>query len=266
MKLLIIGGGKMGAGLAAGCLNGDVVRTDELTIIESNEQRCAQLIGEGLSAQMAMPDQLESDQIVVVAVKPQILNSVLSDVAPLLAGHLSISIAAGISTAELESGGAGARWVRAMPNQPAVVGAAATGLFACANVTEEDKAEVSRLFKAVGISIWVAQEENLHAITGLSGSGPAYVAMFIEALEDGGVRVGLDRMQARQLAVQTVLGAAQQIKETGMTPAALKDAVTSPAGTTIEGVRALEAGGLRSSVMQAVADATSRSQALGKSK
>ncbi|MEX0716428.1 MAG: pyrroline-5-carboxylate reductase, partial [Planctomycetaceae bacterium] len=208
---------------------------------------------------------VEAD-VIVLAVKPQHMAEALSQ----LAGHLHetqlvVSIAAGVPIATIaQSLGENVRIVRVMPNTPALVGAGASA-FALGGAATADDAELAeRLFATVGIAVRVP-EDLLDAVTGLSGSGPAYVYQAIEALSDGGVRVGLPRDVATKLAAQTVLGAARMVLDTGEHPAALKDAVTSPGGTTIAGLHALEQGGLRKCLIDAVVAATARSRELGQS-
>jgi len=204
----------------------------------------------------------------VLAVKPALVPRVLADLRASLGDGLAkplwISIAAGVSIARIESElPGGARVVRAMPNTPALVRAAATAYAANAAATAADRALTQALFECVGLA-WEAPDESLlDAVTGLSGSGPAYVFVFLEALADAGVRVGLPREAAQRLATQTVLGAAQLARDTGIHPAQLKDRVTSPGGTTIAGLARLEAAGFRAALQGAVEAATRRSRELG---
>lgn len=205
---------------------------------------------------------IQSD-VVILAIKPQKLDEVL---APLrngaLASRLVISILAGISTAKLEKALGHSRVVRVMPNTPCLVGESATGFCLGAAATPAD-AEVTRtLFGAVG-RVFELPEGQLDAVTGLSGSGPAYVFQIIEALADGGVLAGLPREIAQALAAQTVMGAAKMVLETGRHPGQLKDDVASPGGTTIAGLLAMEQGGVRASLMNAVMAAARRSKELG---
>lgn len=177
--------------------------------------------------------------------------------------HLLISIAAGVPISKLEGGlGQAARIIRVMPNTPALVGASASAFSASKTATREDCDLAQRLFSAVGTAFQV-KESLLDAVTGLSGSGPAYVYMFIEALSDAGVAAGLPRDVALKLAAQTVLGGARMVLETGLHPGALKDMVASPGGTTIEGIYELEKGKLRGTLMSAVRAATEKSRKLG---
>ncbi len=219
----------------------------------------------GLRAVPTNAEVVQGSQIVVVAVKPQVLAAALSEVRGYLtANHLVVSIAAGVTLAQLAGHlGSETRVVRVMPNTPCLVGASATGYAVGPAVLPGDGEVVAKLFGSVGVALAVP-ESQLDAVTGLSGSGPAYVYMMIEALADGGVRAGLPRDTALKLAAQTVYGSAKMVLETGAHPAALKDAVASPGGTTIAGIHALERGAFRASVMNAVEAATNRASELGK--
>jgi pyrroline-5-carboxylate reductase len=202
--------------------------------------------------------------VVVLAVKPQTMAALLAEIRPAVtARHLVVSIAAGITLRQLADGlGADRRLVRVMPNTPCLVGASAAGYAPGSAATAEDVALVDRLLIAVGRAFRLP-ESLLDAVTGLSGSGPAFVCVMIEALSDGGVRVGLPRDVATTLAAQTVFGTAKMVLETGMHTGLLKDMVTSPGGTTIAGLHALERGGLRAALMDAVEAATRRANELG---
>ena len=202
--------------------------------------------------------------IIVLAVKPQMMSALLAEIRPALgSATLVISIAAGIGLAQLADGlGSSTRIVRVMPNTPALVGLSATAFSASTAATPADVELVSTLFSAIGVAFPVA-EKLLDAVTGLSGSGPAYVYVMIEALADGGVRAGLPRDVALKLAAQTVLGSAKMVLETGLHPGALKDAVASPGGTTIAGLHALERAGFRGAIMDAVLAAAERAAELG---
>jgi pyrroline-5-carboxylate reductase len=203
--------------------------------------------------------------VVVLAVKPQNMADLLRDIQPhLQPRHLLISIAAGITLKQIaDAVGAERRIVRVMPNTPCLVGASASAFAASASATNADVQLTERLLGKVGRAVQVP-EKLLDAVTGLSGSGPAFVAVVIEALADGGVRMGLPRDLALMLATQTVLGSAKLLLETGLHPAQLKDMVASPAGTTIAGLHELERGGVRAALMDAVEAATKRSIELGK--
>lgn len=204
-------------------------------------------------------------EVIILAVKPQQMADVLQEIkASLNNQHLLISIAAGCPLSLfLEALGENARLIRVMPNTPSLVKQGASAFSRGGQATDEDSQLVESLLSTVGTAVEVP-ESQLDAVTGLSGSGPAYVYQVIEALSDGGVRMGLPRHIATQLAAQTVKGAAEMVLETGEHPGTLKDAVTSPGGTTIAGIHELEAGGLRNSLMNAVTAATKRSIELGK--
>lgn len=203
--------------------------------------------------------------IVILAVKPQVMDEALSQIAPVIRPtQIVVSVAAGI-TLERLSGTlpAGTRLIRVMPNTPCLVGLGACGISAGKSALPDDMALITTLLETVGI-VEAVPENLLDAVTGLSGSGPAYVFQMIEALSDGGVRMGLSRVVATRLAAQTLAGAATMLLQTGQHPGELKDAVTSPGGTTIAGLHALECGGLRAALMNAVQAATLRSQELGR--
>src|SRR6266545_2358332 len=205
----------------------------------------------------------ESD-VVILAVKPQIMASVLHEIAGSVSGKLLISIAAGIPTRTLRAQlGRPARLIRVMPNTPALVLEGVTAIARAEGLEAGDLETAQELFGAVG-RVVVLEEDALDAVTGLSGSGPAYVAIVIESLADGGVKMGLDRATAMTLAAQTVLGSAKLILETGTHPGQLKDMVSSPGGTTIAGIAALEEGGVRRTFISAVERATQRSRELGR--
>ena len=210
------------------------------------------------------PEVLKFARILLLAVKPDQVAGILKEIRPhFTKDHLLISIAAGVPLAQLAGGlTEGARVIRAMPNAPALVGASATAFSLGGSATSEDGQLAHQLFSAVGIACEV-KEPLLDAVTGLSGSGPAYVYLMIEALSDGGVAAGLPRDIATRLAAQTMLGGARMVLETGLHPGALKDMVTSPGGTTIEGIHELERGMVRGALMNAVRAAAEKSKQLG---
>ncbi len=229
------------------------------TQLDALAQHC-----EGLTITCDNAELASRSDVIVLAVKPQILGRVLEEISGSLGhGPLMISVAAGVSVAAIESRlPAGIRVVRAMPNTPARVGAGATAIANGSHATEEDLEVASFIFDAVGITITV-DEEQLDAVTGLSGSGPAYIFLIIEALADAGVKVGLSRRNAQRLAAQTVMGSAKLLLDTDGHPGQLKDMVTSPGGTAIAGLHTLEEGGLRTTLINAVESATRRSIELG---
>ncbi len=266
-KIGFIGGGNMAEALIKGLINGGCPVNDILFFEPNPERR--QLVA-GRYGVYGATDNLElvtTSNIVVLATKPQILDKVLAEIITVFNDDkLLISILAGTKTTTLQSGLAGRpRVVRVMPNTPALVGHGAAALCAGQHVRVEDRRIAQHLFEAVGAALWV-EEDQMDAVTGLSGSGPAFVFSFIEALTAGGVKEGLSPETAHALAVQTVAGAALLVQGSGETPALLREKVCSPGGTTISGVRALEELGLHSTVMAAVCAATSRSRELGKGK
>ena len=261
-----VGGGNMGEALIRGLLGANLVAPDHIAATDVRAERNAHLATQfGITAHADNVRLVREADVVILAVKPQVMAPVLAEIAPAVtAGHLLISIAAGVSTATMRRAlGKDARIIRVMPNTPALVLQGAAAIARGKGLEPDDLGTAQEIFGAVGRAV-VLDEEALDAVTGLSGSGPAYVAIVIEALADGGVRMGLDRATAMTLAIQTVLGAAQLLSETGMHPAALKDMVSSPGGTTIAGITALEEGGLRSTLIRAVERATLRSRELGR--
>ena len=208
-----------------------------------------------------------ASEVLLLAIKPQMLDAVVTELASgerISNKPLVISILAGVTLSRLEAAFPGQPVIRAMPNTPATVGAGITAIAAGKGVSEGHISQAKSIFQAVGQVVEVP-ESLMDAVTGLSGSGPAYVAMMIEALSDGGVAAGLPRAVASQMALQTVLGTAQLIEQSRLHPAELKDRVTSPGGTTIAGVVQLEKAGFRSAVIEAVRAAYRRSQELGNS-
>jgi len=261
-----LGAGQMASALAAGWLEAgflDASRSQAADPFPGARAKFQQTTG--INAVESNCKVVESCETLLLAVKPQVMASVLAEIRPqVTARHLVVSIAAGVTLQTLGNAiGGGTRLVRVMPNTPCLVGASASGYAASTAATTDDLALVGKLFGAVG-KAFALPEHQLDAVTGLSGSGPAFVYVMIEALADGGVRVGLPRDVALALAAQTVFGSAKMVLETGLHPAALRDAVASPGGTTIAGLHALERGGLRAALMDAVEAATRRSQELGK--
>jgi len=267
-RIGFIGSGAMAEALAGGLLEADVPRA-AIRCADPDPARRKHLEQSlGIEATDDNAALVEASDVVVLAVKPGLVASVLGGLTGLPEAArtrpLWVSIAAGVPLAALAAAlPDGARLVRAMPNTPALAGAGAAAYTANDAATPADRAAAQALFEAVGVA-WEAPDESLlDAVTGLSGSGPAYVFVFLEALADAGVRVGIPREAAYQLANQTVYGAAKLAIESGRHPGSLKDQVTSPGGTTIAGLERLEAGGLRAAVYDAVAAATARSRELG---
>jgi pyrroline-5-carboxylate reductase len=265
--ITFLGAGNMAAALIDGLLAAGTCQPDRITCTDVRPERIQELADRhGIRTTPSNPDAVSKADVVVLAVKPQVLPVVLDGIADSLRPQaLVVSIAAGVPCSTIEKRlPSGTRVVRTMPNTPALVHAAATGIAPGARASKDDLDLVQKLFGSVGRTV-IVSEALLDAVTGLSGSGPAYVFLIIEALADGGVKMGLPREAAHELATQTVFGAAKLVLESGEHPARLKDRVTSPAGTTIAGVHALEQGGLRRTLMDAVEAATRRSTELGRS-
>jgi pyrroline-5-carboxylate reductase len=265
LRIGFLGAGKMATALARGFVTAGLTGPDGILASDPVEQARNDFNkGVGARTTASNPEILKFAPVIVLAVKPDQVESVLSDVRGSMGKqHLFISIAAGVPIAKLQNVlGAEARIIRVMPNTPALVGASATA-FALGSAAQPQDAELARrLFSSVGLA-YPVKEPLLDAVTGLSGSGPAYVYLLIEALSDGGVACGLPRDVATKLAAQTVFGAAKMVLDTGGHPGALKDMVTSPGGTTIEGLHELERAGVRGAFITAVRAATEKSKRLG---
>ncbi len=262
--IVFIGGGQMAGALIKGLLKSGAYAADRIEVVEPDAARRSSLeTSFQVATATSVATVLPRAQVVILAVKPQVMAEVLHELEPLLTDQLVVTIAAGLRlsfyTAIL---GESVPVVRVMPNITALALEGASALSRNTQVCEEDLAFAAALFGAVG-STSIVEEKVMDAVTGLSGSGPAYVFTFIEALIDGGVKSGLSHEVATRLAVQTVLGAARLVQTTGEHPAVLRARVSSPGGTTINGLHALEKGGFRSIVMDAVEAATKRSAELG---
>jgi pyrroline-5-carboxylate reductase len=264
-RLGFLGAGNMSGGLVKGLIQAGVA-PERLSVSDVSEDRRSELHEwHGVAATADNRALVRECDVLVLAVKPQALAAVLGEIGGDVRGdQLVVSIAAGIPIAAIEGQLApGSRVVRAMPNTPATVQAGATAIAPGRHAREDDMRIARELFEAVG-KVVTLDEHQLDAVTGLSGSGPAYVMLVIEALADGGVKMGLPRAAAHLLAVQTVLGSASLVLQSGEHPARLKDKVTSPGGTTIAGLHALERGGLRGVLIDAVEAATKRATELGR--
>ncbi len=261
----MVGGGQMGEALIRGMIESDLISAENITVTEPMARRREYLEKTYKINGVENPAELtETSQVILLAIKPQIMEPVLRQYSAYLTKeHLLISIAAGIPLSCIEQlAGENLRVIRVMPNTPALVLAGASAMSGNQNIRQEDMEIAQQIFSAVGTCLEVA-ENLLDAVTGLSGSGPGYVFTFLEAMIDGGVLSGLPRPVAEQLAIQTLYGSAKLAMESKEPAAVLKGMVTSPGGTTITGIQALEEGGLRGTVMTAVEAATERSKALG---
>jgi pyrroline-5-carboxylate reductase len=260
-----LGAGKMATALARGIASAGLAAPSQIRASDPSPGALVSFAREtGSKTTASNIAVVQFANVVILAVKPAHVGELLEEIRPSLTPrHLVISIAAGVPIARLEIGlGAGVRVIRVMPNTPALVGASATAYALGNAATAADAALAQRLFSAVGLAFQV-KESLLDAVTGLSGSGPAYVYLIIEALSDGGVASGLPREMATKLAAQTVYGSAKMVLETGQHPGTLKDMVTSPGGTTIEGLHELEKGKVRGVLINAVRAATEKSRKLG---
>jgi pyrroline-5-carboxylate reductase len=266
-RIGFLGTGQMATALARGWLAAGLALADRLS--GSDPIPAAREGFERATSARTVADNKEvvaSSDVLVLAVKPQSIAQLLAEIRPVVTtGHLVVSIVTGVTLRHLAAAlGSDRRLVRVVPNTPCLVGASASAYAPGESATASDVALVQRLLDAVGRAFRLP-EDQLDAVTGLSGSGPAFVYVMIEALSDGGVRVGLPRNVATALAAQTVFGAARMVLETGAHPGALKDMVASPGGTTIAGLHALERGGVRGALIDAVEAATRRATELGRS-
>jgi pyrroline-5-carboxylate reductase len=264
-KVGFIGGGKMGGVLAGGIISRRLVPASQVIVSDVATDRLHTLKkAYGVEVTQDNKQAAKEAQILILAVKPQSMAEVLSDLCPVVnKSHLVISIAAGIPIKFIEDRlKKGVRVIRVMPNTPALIGEGMSALATGAAATEADLAEARQIFDAVGLTV-VVKEDLMNAVTGLSGSGPAYGFIIIEALSDAGVHMGLSRDIALKLSAQTLLGAAKLCLKGDKHPGELKDMVTSPAGTTIAGIKALEEGKIRATLIAAVEAATLRARELG---
>lgn len=267
VKLGFVGAGQMAEALARGWDRSGVIKVDSMCAMDINVDRLKVFEDFGIRTAKNIQQVAESSDVIFIAVKPFNVKTVLEELRQkglLSERHLIVSIAAGVTIPQLQSwAGQKVRVVRVMPNTPCLVGETAAAMSLGPDATTADAELVRRLFQAVG-TIHMVDEKLLDAVTGLSGSGPAYVFVAIEALADGGVAAGLPRDVALSLAAQTVLGSAKMVLETGRHPGQLKDSVASPGGTTIAGLKELEKGAFRSLLINAVVAATDRSKEMSK--
>lgn len=266
IRLGIIGGGVMAEAILSRLIQQQIYPPDAVLVSEPQSQRrCFLQQTYQIQVTSDNRDTATAEEVLLLAVKPQVLDGVIKDLSSLFLKRyppLVISILAGVTLKRLETAFPEQAVIRVMPNTPATVGSAMTAMASGEKVESHHLSLAKSIFEAVGQVVEVS-EGLMDAVTGLSGSGPAYVAMMIEALADGGVAAGLPRPIAAKLALQTVLGTAQLLQTSGLHPAQLKDQVTSPGGTTITGIAQLEKAGFRSAIIEAVVAAKKRSQELG---
>ncbi len=264
-RLAVIGGGKMGEALVRGLLRAGGWSPGRISVGDPDPARRDHLRkAYGVGVSESNSEIVPSSDLCLLVVKPQEMERVLEEIGPVLSSHaLVVSVAAGISTDWIRRRLAGTeRIARAMPNAAALVGMSATGLYFRPSVTRRERKRVLGIFDAVGETVVVEKEELLHAVTGLSGSGPAYVFLFLESLTEAGVALGLSRDLSARLALQTVLGSAAMARELEEPFSVLKGIITSPGGTTMAGLRVLESGAIRALLMDAVEEAAQRSEEL----
>ncbi len=265
-KIAIIGTGNMGKAIISGLIQSESCKPENIICTDVREDKIKSVSDEfGVAATTDNLEAVEAADIIIYVVKPQIIASVLRETAERLdMSKLVISVAAGVPLAAIEAAlNKDLRLIRVMPNIAAFVKESATVLAAGDHASKEDVKMATAIFDSMGKSIFLKENTLMDAITGLSGSGPAYIFMIVDALADAGVKVGLAREDALFLSSQTVLGAAKLLMETKEHPGKLKDMVTSPGGTAIAGIHTLEKGGLRTTLINAVEVATNRSKELG---
>ena len=263
VKLAILGGGKIGEALLSGLLRGPLA-VDQIVISEHNADRASYLAGTYDVRACPVPEAVRASDVLLIAVKPQDIATLLAEISPHVEGQVVISVAAGITTKRIEAAlPAGIPVVRTMPNTPALVDQAMTAISPGTHATEEHLAAAESVLASVGRVIRVP-ESQLDAVTALSGSGPAYFFFLVEAMIDAGILLGLPRAVAAELIVQTALGSATMLRDTGEHPVQLREAVTSPGGTTIMAIRELERHGVRAALLAAIEAARDRSAELGR--
>lgn len=265
MRIAFIGGGTMAEAMITGILERGLARPTDIAVGEPLEARRTALLQKfGVPAVASNQQAAAGSDVVVLSIKPQDLKAALQDLRGVLRpGQVAVSIVAGARLESVSQGLGHRQVVRVMPNTPAQVGMGMSVWTASPEVPPDRREQVRSLLRSFGEEIYVADEKYLDMATALSASGPAFVFLVIEALIDAGVHIGLPRDMARHLAVQTVLGSAQMVKQTGKHPAELKGMVASPGGTTVEGLLALEEGGVRAHIVRAVRAAYEKAKALG---
>jgi len=261
-----IGCGQMSSAILQGMISSKIVEPKQIICSDASEKQLASVRALGVRTTLDNAAVAQQADYIILGVKPNIIASVLTQIrSHIKPEQLLISVAAGVNMSSMAAlCPPKTKFARVMPNTPCLVGSGATGVALGTDATEQDERIVHRIFSAVGV-VQHLQEENLNAVAGVSGSGPAYIFVLIEALADGGVRAGLTREVAQSLAANTVLGAAKMVLQTGKHPAQLKESVTSPGGTTIAALHSLEQNGFRGAVMDAVLASASKSAEMSKS-
>ncbi len=267
LSIAFIGGGNMAAALTAG-LAGRVCQPANIHVIDINELSRRSFVARGMTAAEAPDEALSRCKVWVLAVKPQQMREVVAAAQPWLRDSLVISVAAGIRASDLSRwlGSDGTPWprvVRCIPNTPSLIGAGASGVVALPGVSQADRDLAERVLSAVGITVWVDEEDKIDAVTALSGSGPAYVFLMIESLIAGGLALGLDAAQARELALATLAGATRLASDSDEGPDVLRARVTSKGGTTQAALDVFEQAGFRDTVARAMRAASDRAAEMG---
>ncbi|MCP1100831.1 pyrroline-5-carboxylate reductase [Aequitasia blattaphilus] len=261
-KIGVIGFGNMASAIITGALKKGVLAASNISTYDISSEATDRAKKLGIHVAKDNTEVIKNADIILLATKPQYTEDVFANCGKIDADKLFLSIVAGITSERLFAMmDVRPRLIRIMPNTPALVNEGAYGIAPYENATEEDKKEVAEIFSSIGVVEWIS-ESLIDVVTGLSGGGPAYVAVFIEALADGAVKMGLPRKTAYRLAAQTCLGTAKMILDEDMHPGVLKDGVTSPGGTTMAGLQALEDGAFRGTVMDCVTAATEKSKSL----
>ena len=260
-KLGIIGYGNMGSAIIRGLIDSGIYKAEDMYVYDVDSEKCEAACGDGCSVVNSLIEAGSAAETILVAVKPGFVCDVVRELGQASSVSLIISIAAGINLASLESAAPDNPVIRVMPNTPCMVGAGASALARGTKAADSHAGKAKDIMGALGY-VCEVPENLMNAVTGLSGSGPAYVALVIDAMTDGGVKMGLPRPTALKLAAQTVFGAAKMILDRDISPAALRDMVTSPGGTTIEGISVLESRAFRSALIDAVEAAAWKSEEL----
>ncbi|SAK51738.1 pyrroline-5-carboxylate reductase [Caballeronia arationis] len=264
MKIAFIGGGNMAAALIGGLIKRGVAPTDLYAIDINDEARARTAQQFGIATGGAIDGTLAGFDAILLAVKPQVLKDVASSLAPHLSKQLVISIAAGIRASDLSRWlGGYARIVRTMPNTPALIGMGVTGLAALPGVDDDAKTLASRVLEAVGSAVWFDDEAKIDAVTAISGSGPAYVFYFIEAMQEAARQLGMNEEQGRALAVATFTGAAQLAAQSGEPASVLRERVTSKGGTTAAALASFDASGVKDAIVRGALAADARAKEMG---
>ncbi|UDM16274.1 pyrroline-5-carboxylate reductase [Vogesella sp. XCS3] len=260
MNITFIGGGNMATAIIGGLAGG----AHQIQVVEPGSEKRAQLAADfGVVALPALPAAFGPEDIIVLAVKPQVLREVCLQLAPALGGALVISIAAGIGIGAMAGWLGSERIIRVMPNTPAMVGKGVSGLFAAANVAQADRDNATAIMAAVGITTWLTTESGIDDITSVSGSGPAYVFYFIESMIEGAVQAGFAEDEARRLVLATFDGAVELARQSPLPVATLRQNVMSKGGTTERAIFRFEADGVKTAIVAGMEDCRARSVALG---